>query len=330
MNFVVPYDDAALARLAGCDPDAAVRAGGSDAALFSHGGPSAWCMLTYLRLRARSDRPLRLSNRPDRAAINVVHAHQLAGLGGARDCFFVSARADLDNRLFAHAQVVQNRAQSGPDAVWIDHWPQPGLLARERPIEAVRAVGYLGIVYNGNLALGEEYWTTLLATRGMAFVKPEVEHWHDYRALDAVIAVRSLDERAHPRKPASKLINAWHAGVPFVGGADSAYAQIGRAGHDYLRVTSVEEIMAALDALAEDPGLRQRLIANGREAARRHGDEVIARRWLECLDGPIAARWRRWRRAPRTEAARSRLLGPADALSLAARASAKAWLRRGR
>jgi hypothetical protein len=48
--------------------------------------------------------------------------------------------------------------------------------------------------------------------------------WHDYSTDDLVLAVRDLTEKDALVKPASKLVNAWIAGVPALLGPEPAFA----------------------------------------------------------------------------------------------------------
>lgn len=311
VQFVVPYDQPLIDRLALADPDALVRQGDEVVPLLSGGGPAAWCYLTYARLRDRGWGPIRLANRADPAAINVAHADTLNTAGDYARVFYVDARADHSHRLFAQYTLVQNRDQLGRDAAWIHHWPQPGLIARQTPITQVRQIGYIGQTGNNNLAMTAADWNALFGDQGYHFAAPASDAWHDLSQFDALIAVRSFDASPHSKKPASKLLNAWRAGVPLVAGADSAYAQIGTPGEDYLLATSPAEVLAALDRL-RDAAFREALVERGRAKAAQYSEDAIAALWIEALEGPIAARFARWQRRPATERLRAHVLKLAD------------------
>lgn len=53
-----------------------------------------------------------------------------------------------------------------------------------------------------------------LRQRGVRFVNRFQGEWHDYQHVDAVLAIRDCPPVVLATKPASKLINAWKAGVP--------------------------------------------------------------------------------------------------------------------
>lgn len=311
VNFVVPYDQALVERLAGADPDRLVREGDGVVPLLSGGGPAAWCYLTYVRLRDRGWGPIRLSNRADPAAINVAHADTLNGTADYARAFFVDARADHSHRLFAQFTVVQNRDQLSPDGAWIHHWPQPGLIARTAPITGVRRVGYIGQTGNNNLAMTADDWNALLGGHGYQFAAPASDAWHDLSAFDALIAIRSFDDSPHSKKPASKLLNAWRAGIPLIAGKDSAYAQVGTPGSDYLVATSPADVLVALERLRDD-GFRQDMVERGRARAEEYCDDALARLWGDVLDGPVARRFARWQASPLRERCRAQVLKQAD------------------
>jgi glycosyltransferase involved in cell wall biosynthesis len=113
---------------------------------------------------------------------------------------------------------------------------------------------------------------------------PGLDHGADLSQVDALVGIRSLDTRTHDRKPASKLVNAWLAGIPFIGGYDSAFAQVGTPGEDYLRVGNLEELKDALIRLREDAELYARLVQAGRQRATAHDRAAVTTAWLKFLN----------------------------------------------
>ena len=122
------------------------------------------------------------------------------------------------------------------------------------------------------------------------------DHWHDYRTTDCVLAVRSFDSRPHLRKPSTKLYNSWLAGVPFVGGMDSAYQADGEAGTNYLATGSLGELDRELRRLAADKELRQRLADAGRQQSESFTRTAIRQRWAELITSRLPAAAEEWRR----------------------------------
>jgi len=86
------------------------------------------------------------------------------------------------------------------------------------------------------------------------------------------------------KKPATEaLINAWLAGVPLIGGSDSAFSADGRPGVDFLRCTNIRQAESAIRSLQEKSGSRRRIVAAGRDAARRFDVESVLKRWRRAL-----------------------------------------------
>jgi len=277
-----------------------------------------WCALSYFRLREAGVEGIRLSDRIDPGCINVVHTIQLKAMQVPRDAFVVCVRADMDRRIWAHYHLVQNLDQAASETSCIYLWPQPALIARKDPPDGVRKVAFLGQPYNGNLALHPRDLAALLEEHGFEFAVPSSD-WSDFSEVDASIGIRSFDDRPYSSKPPSKLINAWIAGVPFIGGSDSAYAQVGSPGQDYLVATSRDELIAQLIRLRDDPALRRAMIARGRAKAALYDNAALAHRWQEVLNGPVADRYTRWCANPGSERRRLALLVLVDSIVAMAR-----------
>jgi hypothetical protein len=267
--------------------------------------------LTYFYLRQAGYGDILLSRRPRPGAINIMHSEHIRLQPPARDCFLVCVQGDYPSRAQAHFHLVQNRRQLGPERAVIWLWPQPGLLPRDRARgDAFRNIGYLGQVA-GNLAHDASYWRSLVEPLGLTFHAPPPERWHDYRELDAVIAIRRFGSKPFPNKPPSKLVNAWFAGVPFIGGSDSAFEQVGTPGVDYLKTLSEDELVAALRSLANG-AVRERLVEAGRLVSRSFTVPALVAQWVATLRGPVSARYRRWSARPRAENVRHAILSAGE------------------
>lgn len=312
VRFLCPDTDllAAVAQVDDIDSrlgkDAALRAA------FARGGTAAWTVLTWLRLREAGYGGMTIAPVPAEDAINIATAQDLQSAPWWRRAFCVAVEADFPRIWWAQLQIQQNRANCRPGDLFMRHWPQPALIPRrDRPHGTLR-VGFYGKA-GGNLAGTPEAWRAMLAARGFEFHAPGVADWHDYSSIDIAVGIRSFDRRRWDKRPASKLVNAWLAGVPFVGGMDSAFADEGRPGIDYLRVDSAEGLLDALERLRGDPSLGTALVAEGRVAARRYAADRLVAEWAALIEGPIAARYARWRQRPAYERARIALLGPGHA-----------------
>jgi len=125
--------------------------------------------------------------------------------------------------------------------------------------------------------------------------------WPDYRAVDVLIAVRPPDRRLYLAKPATKLVNAWLAGVPAILGEEFAYRELRRSPLDYIEVASIDDARRAVRRLRDEPILYQAMVDNGRRRAREFTITSITEHWrkllfdiLPALEGdPIFRRRRR-------------------------------------
>ncbi len=205
--------------------------------------------------------------------------------------FFIDIVADDTPHPAAHLHIVQNRAYRNrlPNAIFMPHWPQPGLVPRA-PQRGERFENLCFYGHSKNLAreLQTVKWRQQLQNElGIQLHFPNVDQWHDYSQTDCVIAVRDFSESPHWNKPATKLYNAWLAGVPFIGGRDSAYAADGRPGVDYLAASSPEEVFEQLRYLKENISFRSELVAQGTQASKEFTRAAILNRWKQLVEKTI-------------------------------------------
>lgn len=295
-NFVINCSDYALAEYLRVDPKTAVK-------VYTRGDLN-WCLQTYHILAKRSDLQVQCSNRMEPGVINIIHSDQLLQQIGNPDNFIVCVRADYPGRRWAHYHLVQNKNQLGSNTSYIPHWVQPGLIKRNQHRKGVTRVAYAGEAYNGNLAGTTETWRRLLAPHNIEFVALSGGSWHDLSSIDLLLGIRSFDKQPHNTKPPTKLFGAWHANIPFIGGHDSAFKQVGVPGEDYLLVETADEAMGAIMRLRDDADLYQKLVANGKKKAAFYTEETIAYSWLDTLTGPVTDRFYEWQANPFAEQVR--------------------------
>ncbi len=194
----------------------------------------------------------------------------------------------------AHIHIVQNsrHARRLPGAVFMPLWPQPNLIPRSpQRGGSFERVAFLGDERNLAPELRAPAWQDALRRETGALLEIRgAAAWHDYHDVDAVVAVRDFRGAKQLHKPATKLYNAWLAGTPFVGGADSAYASDGHAGQDYLAARSPDEVLSCLRRIKSDPDLRRRLVAEGTRAAQAFTPQAITQRWRDLLAADFPAR----------------------------------------
>jgi hypothetical protein len=241
------------------------------------------------------------------------HRAVLARVPHAGAPVLVACRADFRSADEADFEVLQNaHFADNRRSFFVPVWPQPGLIARD-PARGTRVENVAFKGYVGNLLpeLREQAFARFLAEHGMRLeldtvVDKDVSHpvqtaWHDYREVDVVLALRPGSEREHTHKPATKLYNAWLAGVPAILSPDLAFRELRRGPLDYLEVKTVDEAKAALLRLRTEPGLYTAMVQNGRGRGREFSPEAVALRWETLLYTtlpPLAARIPPWRKRP--------------------------------
>lgn len=217
-----------------------------------------------------------------------------------QDTFLIDVVADRPPHPGAQLHVVENKLQARilPHAIFIPHWPQRGLIPRD-PKRGTRFENVFFFGEPKNLApeLRSEEWHQRLSRElGLSFYLQGNQGWHDYRQVDAVVAIRSFSLSHYVNKPGTKLYNAWHAKVPFIGGRDSAYAADGRPGVDYLVATSPEEVFAHLKKLKENPCFRTSLVEEGSLSAKKFTQEVILEHWKKLVQETIPKNVTLWQK----------------------------------
>jgi hypothetical protein len=272
------------------DPDmvSSRRLGGID---------SCWVILTYLHLKHRNLN-VRLSDHFIPGEICVVSApNYFPTLHYTSTSFVVGARGDGTRPAVCHFAISQNQfcVKAETDA-FIPHWPQPGLVPRMQE----RGNRIETLVFKGD-ELAEEFRTPefhrVLEQVGVKFLvngKPKDGpiNWYDYSHADLVLAVR---DHFAVMKPASKLINAWHAGVPALLGPEPAFRELRQSPLDYIEVNSPQDVLDAIRRLQQNPDLYQQMIENGLKRAADFTNDRIAQRWRDVLAGPVAERYSHWR-----------------------------------
>ncbi|MEM7065865.1 MAG: hypothetical protein AAF572_22215 [Cyanobacteria bacterium P01_B01_bin.77] len=263
-------------------------------------GIYAWTVQTYLKLHEAGVVCHLTHQLPDEGII-LFHANATRGAtispGPNRLLICLKAESPLYSQAQLH--VVQNphEASSVFGCYFMPHWPQPGLLPRlpERQ-DRFETIAFLG--HRDSLAadLLTSHWQTQLQQRGLRWL-PVVNtnswhsaqsidtRWNDYQHIDAIVAVRRfhLSRPSYRSKPATKLYNAWLAGVPAILGRELAYWVEGQVGLDYLEANSMDELLSCLDLLRQDVTRRKNMVQRGQRRAVQYTPAVITQRWRQFL-----------------------------------------------
>lgn len=258
-----------------------------------------WIFQTWVALE-RSGFPARLTHSiPSEGVLVTLTNCVPSDFRPPPGILFVGIVADFTAHPRAHLHVVQNAAHGKRlrNAAFIPLWPQPNLIPRD-PARSDRFenVCFFGDPLNLARELADRHWQRKLKDElDIDFSVCGADRWHDYSDVDCVAAVRGFGRSKYFHKPATKLYNAWLAGVPFIGGMDSSYAADGEPGRNFLQASTPDELFSHIRRLKEEPALRTRLVMEGKIAGRNFTPEAILGRWKKFLSDAVPRFEERWR-----------------------------------
>ncbi|MBE9157555.1 glycosyltransferase [Nodosilinea sp. LEGE 06152] len=266
-----------------------------------------WIVTTYLYLKSK-ELDVLISDKFTPGQINVVSSLDYSAKDLAFNSFVVGTRSDGFKPSLCDFVIVQNRFQldSETDA-FIPHWPQPGLIPRsQKRGNMIENLTFKGNARNLYEPFHSSEFKRELEKLGLDFrinvgSAQGTVSWHDYSTDDLVLAVRDLTESDVLVKPASKLVNAWIAGVPALLGPEPAFQDFKQSTFDYIEIKSTQEALEAIQKLKSNPDLYRRMVANGLKRAEEFTVENMIRKWVEVLSGPIANQYRQWRKKTKLE-----------------------------
>jgi len=265
-------------------------------------GPSAWTVQTYLHLRKSGFHCQVTREIPDSGVVVAHRSNVPRQISLTPGRYWVCVLADrAPPHPYVNFHILQNPAQylrTRQTSAYIPHWPQAGLIPRDPDRrDKFENICFFGEHENLDPRLADGDMQRWFSENGLRMQVVARDRWHDYSACDVALAIRTFGtSQWHDSKPATKLVNAWLAGVPAVMGAESAFRMEGRVGLDYLEATSVEDIKLHLVKLASSPSMRRNLVEKGTRSAARFSAEAIATRWIELLEDEVVPRWHRWHR----------------------------------
>jgi hypothetical protein len=272
-------------------------------------GTFSWNVQTFLRLR-RAGYPVLAVNKAPESGVVFLHADDLHALLSSyhrtADVLTVCTRADRLPQHYADIEVVQNdRYADGRRVFFIPYWPQAGLVPRDpRRGSAISNIVFKGRTNELHRDFQTEAWNARLRDMGLTWtldgaVWRDVDDkaaikgfgWADYSDTDAIVAVRPNTSDPYCHKPASKLVNAWRAGVPALLGPEYAYRSLRRSELDYFEVTSADAAIEALRRLQASPGLFGDVVQNGLARAKDFEYDRIIEQWAHLLFEVVVPRY---------------------------------------
>ena len=142
---------------------------------------------------------------------------------------------------------------------------------------------------------------------GLNWIMVPRKMWNDYSQVDCVVAVRPPEPRTPDawdsaqfslnRKPATKLYNAWMAGVPAILSPDIAFQDIKESEFDFLEARDVPEILERIHLLMSNADLRRSIVENGKRRAKEFEVSKTVQRWIEILEQQVTPEYVRWSRS---------------------------------
>ncbi|MDX2212296.1 MAG: hypothetical protein SFY66_03295 [Oculatellaceae cyanobacterium bins.114] len=287
-------------------------------------GEFAWVMQTYLRLR-EANFPCQLTGTLPEQGIVLAHRRSLPyGFKPTSKVLVICIEADQPSHPFAQCRVVQNPTKLGNSlevlhhdikvsqltskaSYFMPHWPQIGLIPRDLERgDRFENIDYFGTGDNLAPELLDHSWADKLQDMGLTWHfrsrdhyvtrnSEQINSWNDYSSVDAVVAVRNFHGDDCTHKPATKLYNCWHAGVPAILGPDSAFRAERKSELDYIEVTSIDDLITALSRLQWDKKLYQNMIENGKRRAQETTTQALVNRWSHFLMNVAVPAYDRWR-----------------------------------
>lgn len=209
-----------------------------------------------------------------------------------KNILVITIRADeIQWRPFlSDIEIVQNGMfANNRDCFFIPHWPQPGIIKRDKS----RKHTIKNIVFKGGRGslddvFHSEKWLNELQRRSLNFIchtESTLTNWTDYREADITFAVRPQfgDKLRRSDKPASKLVNSWHAEVPAVLGTEYPFLELKKTEFDYLEAETMEDGLRAIDLLISNEKIYFKMIHNGIQRSQEFSSSNIADQWRKLL-----------------------------------------------
>ena len=275
-------------------------------------GVYAWTVQTYQYLKADGLNCELVGTMP---AEGIVLAHRRSlpdDWQPGSKLLLVCLKAERKQHPYAQIHVVGNPQDLLPKTMlpgdryfypgeryYIQHWPQPGLIARE-PARGDRfeKAAFFGEARNLAPELRTPSWLEQLNELGLHWDlvdRDRRSRWNDFSDVDVIVAVRNFESQIeYSWKPALKLYNAWHAGIPAIIGRESASRLERKSELDYIEVTSLNEVISALKKLRDDKEFRQAMIENGRVRAEETKPAKLVAQWRNMLTKTAIPAYERW------------------------------------
>jgi hypothetical protein len=187
----------------------------------------------------------------------------------------------------------------GARGVHLPALPQRGLLPRTPGRQGIRTVAFKGNPGSVPAYLRDPNFLAELHARGITLmldVPNETDgsdqRWHDFSDVDVVLCLRgAAPDDSLLNKPATRLINAWSAGVIPLVSSEPAYLELITHGLDGLVIEGPVGILEALDQLAANVDRSERMYRTCRERGMDFRVEELLCAWATMLERASADRF---------------------------------------
>ena len=271
-------------------------------------GRYAWTILTYLILK--KDIPCKLVEKIPDSGIVLCHADYLeTTIKPSKRLFIVCLKAEKKVYPYAQLYLVQDpedeilkRGKRFPrywKAYFMEHWPQPGLKPRIASRDRFENIAFIGNPGQLDQCFRTEKFKRDVSKMGLNFkIVDSLEKWNDFREIDCILAVRDLSSKMVTRRPATKLFNAWLAGVPAILGPEAGFRKKRESHLDYIEARNYLEVIEAIKMLKNNPFLRKKMIENGLERGKDYTFEKTLNRWKYFINNVVIPDYKQWLNFP--------------------------------
>ncbi|MGC1306810.1 MAG: hypothetical protein WA885_06245 [Phormidesmis sp.] len=263
------------------------------------GAQWSWIIQTFLYMK-QAGLNVELVEKLVDGAICVVHYSTFSSKVWGINAFIVGVRADNPPIRMREIEIVQSPANLGDSGTFlVHHWPQPKLIPRDaNRRNKIEKISYFG----GEGGMSPKYFSPeirsvlkeLGVTINLCF---DTTQWGNYKDTDLVLAVRNHHHSSLiDTKPASKLVNTWHAGCVALLGNEPAYRAAGQSEKDYFEVDSPEDMVKTVTRLKKSPEIYQRVREAGMAKSPEFSFEAVQSSWIALFEGPVTQAYEAWQK----------------------------------
>lgn len=260
-------------------------------------GKEVWILKSYFILRSMNGQ-LSLTDRPVSGAINIIHREDFNSCFDKR-FFIVCVRADREPAFRANHEIVQNQYSTFINkSSAVMHWLQGNIIPREKNNNGSIKVGYFGKDCHLHPYFQSNDFECFLKSNNIQLVK-NYSRWNDYSQIDIALAFRDGFQFYLDCKPASKLINSWHAGVPIILNEEAGYIEAARGEESCIFIRSPSQAKSAILRLINDSDFYDSIVQIGRKNTGMYNDKNTMEQWGKLINSVLPLEFDKWNKSCR-------------------------------